>query len=172
MPLVTPNVFVPPDQPVVIDLLSKLVNSQRQPGQKFILVVLPESDNPRIEEHDTVEKLIAAIRGYDKTDCSVFAMLGHRLPITKRPFRFLKTPFGGNIPLFDPTGVDAEEDHGWMGKDPLPDPTMGIPQTPPDDEPEEEVQARQQPPQQVVAPAITVPDDTPPFDNAPPDTGA
>ncbi len=59
--------------------------------------------------------------------------MGTRLPITKGPLRFLKTPYG-NLPLFDPVDESAPEaDHGWMG-DALPDPNLGIPQSAPDAE--------------------------------------
>lgn len=117
-PVPAPPVKLLPEQPAVVDMLQRIINSQRQAGQKFLLLVIPEGDWPRREEYDTIERLIDAIRRRDKTPCSVYAFLGYPLIISKGPFRFLETPFGAKLPLFDPVASgDSETEHGWLGSD-------------------------------------------------------
>jgi hypothetical protein len=110
---------IPPTQPAVLDLVAQIVNSQRKVGEAFHLVVLPEDGFPVVESHNTIEELIRATRARLKAECAVFPFLGYKFAVTKGPFRFLKTPFGANIPLFDAPPDDLEEEpHGWVGSEP------------------------------------------------------
>jgi hypothetical protein len=151
------GMHIPPSQPGVVDLFMRVVDAQRQATQRFCLLIVPEDNYPRFEEFDTVAALVTAIRSYADTDFHLFPFLGTRLPITKGPFRFLRTPFGGNIPLFDMIDENApEEEHGWMGKTALPDIHHGVPTTLPDDEPMESPHAEDPAPPEPVSQPVPV----------------
>jgi len=113
------------DNPALTTLLTQVFNSQRQTGQKFILLVMPEDDWPRTEEFLDVQQLVNRIKELDGQPVHLYAFMGHRLQITKGPNRYLQTPIGA-LPLFDiPAGDTAEEeDHGWVG------PSMDKPEAP------------------------------------------
>jgi hypothetical protein len=111
--------------PAMASMLTQLMNSQRPPAQKFMLVVLPEDDWPRVEEYNDISELIASIQTLLGTPCHLFPFLGNKLTITQGPNHFLLTPMGP-IPLFtlpEPAEDNAVE-HGWVG------PERAMPQPP------------------------------------------
>lgn len=114
-----PMFQAPHDQPAVQDLMRSLIDSQRQAGQSFYLVVVPDDATPRIEEFSTVGAQIDRIIELLGTECALFPFLGHKLSITRGPTRFLRTPFGGMLPLFRiPPPEEAEiEETGWVGRE-------------------------------------------------------
>jgi hypothetical protein len=54
----------------------------------------------RVEEFQNHQDLGARLRNLVGTECQVFAFQGHRCHITQPPFRYIKFPDGGVIPLF------------------------------------------------------------------------
>ena len=118
-PPAPPMFQAPHDQPVVQDLMRSLIDSQRQAGQNFYLVVIPDDGVPRVEEFQAVGAIIDRIIELLGTECALFPFLGHKLGITKGPTRFLRTPFGGMLPLFripPPEEADVDET-GWVGRE-------------------------------------------------------
>ena len=161
---------LPVDNPALTSLLTQVFNSQRQTGQRFILMVLPEDDWPRSEEFLEVQQLVDRVKELLGTPVHLYAFMGHRLQITKGPNRYLQTPIGA-LPLFDiPAGDTAEEeDHGWMG------PSMDKPEAPTSDsmeeDDEEELAEGDATPEAATVPAIESGEpaeegDTPMFDGS------
>jgi len=146
-------------------LVSQVLNANRQVGQKFLLLVLPEDDWPRCEEFDVVTHLVDRIKELLGECCHLFPFLGMSLAITEGPNRFLQTPFGA-LPLFDlpdPSTVDATQ-FGWVG------PEIDRPQAPgaqldeDDDEPPTSTPGSEQAPQPEAPPEEAIAEgDTPMF---------
>lgn len=105
--------------PAVQDLLYQLLNRQKAADQCYYLVVIAEDALPRVEEYLRIEEMIARIREYTEQEVAVFPFLGYYLPISKGPYRYLKTPFGHVLPVFQIPEPDALEfePHGWLGRE-------------------------------------------------------
>ncbi len=119
--------------PAVASLVAQVLNAQRQVGQKFLLLVLPEDDWPRCEEFDTVDGLVSRIKALLGEPCHLFPFMGTQLTITQGPNRFLRTPLGA-VPLFDIPDPDTSDptEYGWVG------PSLAQPGPPPPEDDDED----------------------------------
>jgi hypothetical protein len=85
---------------------------------KFYAAILHADGTYNVEEFETLDLLVARVKGLVDRDVSVFSFAGTRLQISKPPFRHLLTPWGPQ-PLFDPPGENLEpDDSGYLGLDP------------------------------------------------------
>ena len=109
---------LPLHDPAVASLMLTAMNQQRHVGQKFLLVIVPEDNWPRVETHDEIQTCLDAIKELLGSNCHVYAFMGQQMKITAGPNRFLHTPMGP-MPLFDIPTPDAveEEELGWLGTD-------------------------------------------------------
>ena len=58
-----------------------------------------------MHKFDVVEDLIAAFNRLEKSHVFAFAFMGHHLPVSVPPHRYLITPMGP-LPMFTPPSVD------------------------------------------------------------------
>jgi hypothetical protein len=85
---------------------------------RFYAAILHADGVYNVEEFETLDALVARVKGLVDRDVSVFSFAGTRLQISKPPFRHLLTPWGAQ-PLFDPPGDNLEpDDSGYLGLDP------------------------------------------------------
>ena len=107
---------LPLHDPATASLLLATLNSQRQVGQKFLIVVVADDDWPHIHEYEDINTCIEEIKQWIGTNTFVFAFMGQRMPISAGPNSFLQTPMGP-MPLFDiPEAKDfTEAEYGWLG---------------------------------------------------------
>jgi hypothetical protein len=96
-----------------------MIEGGRRVGQKYHIVVLPETEYPRLETFETVPEMIQRIQVLLGDEVSLFPFVGNFMPITKGPHRFLLTPYGP-LPLFHiPTPEELEmEATGYVGPTP------------------------------------------------------
>lgn len=157
--------------PAVASLLKQTLNNQRTQAQKFLLLVLPEDDWPRLHEYEDVNQLITAIKELLGTNCHIFPFLGHKLGITEGPNRFLITPYGP-LPLFDIPEPDqiGEAEYGWVGSSldrPVLPTTDRLEDEEAEDGEDDEDSEVVQPTAEVTVTAEEDPDETPMFDEEP-----
>jgi len=105
--------------PNVAELMKTLVDRQRTADQGYFMVVVPDDAMPRVEQFESIDQLILGIQELENEDVAVFPFLGHYMPISKGPYRYMRTPFGHAMPLFTIPDVDALEfeEHGWLGRE-------------------------------------------------------
>lgn len=95
------------------------VKAAEAPAPKFYLVILHADGDLSLEEHETLQELVARIKKLVNQDVSVFSFSGTQLRISKPPFRHLITPWGPQ-PLFDmDTGNLEPDETGYLGDDPI-----------------------------------------------------
>lgn len=86
--------------------MRRLLNQQSQnKPTAFYLVVCSDDAAPRLHKFDTVEALISAFNRLENSHVFVFAFMGHHLPVSVPPHRYLITPMGP-LPMFNPPSVD------------------------------------------------------------------
>lgn len=107
----TPAAMVSPDV-----LLQMMDLNRRLGATRYFLVSTPDNLYPRLEEFGSLEDLRTAIQQRLETPCFLHAFMGHYLPITAGPHRYLRTPLG-SLPLFAIPEPDTapEAAHGWVG---------------------------------------------------------
>lgn len=121
-------------------LVKRVLNSNRTNSARFLLVVVPDDDNPQLEEFPSVDELVTRLRELIGTPCHAFPILGTRLAITGDTHKQLSTPYG-SIPLFDiPVLAPVDASHAaWLGGKPAV--VITSPQEETEDEYEDEEEA-------------------------------
>lgn len=161
------RVPVRPDNGAMNDLVARLVDAKLQPGMCFYLLVLPEDAWFQLLTFSTVQELIAAINARLGGKFQLVPFLGHHMPITKGPNRFLRTPMG-MLPLFQLGTAVEDEPLGWVGDEPLePEDDMAIPTSEePAEVPQPQPQLQVPPPAPAMAQSTQVADaDVPVFES-------
>lgn len=119
-----------PDDTAIVSMLSRLINTQRAHGQKFMLFYTTSIGDAGVHEFDNIDDLVSKIREYEGEDVTLFPVMGWRMRISKPPMRYLLTPFG-NLPLFEmPTLDNVSDDDAYMGEATVP---MTAPTSSPDE---------------------------------------
>lgn len=87
-------------------VLRRLLNQKQQSkASSFYLLVCSDDAAPKLHKFETVEELIAAFNRLENSHVFVYAFMGHHLPVSVPPHRYLITPMGP-LPMFTPPSVD------------------------------------------------------------------
>jgi len=87
-------------------IMRRLLNQKTQgKPAAFYLLVCSDELSPKLHKFDVVEDLIAAFNRLEKSHVFAFAFMGHHLPVSVPPHRYLITPMGP-LPMFTPPSVD------------------------------------------------------------------
>lgn len=87
------------------------------PAEWHLVVV--DDEGVSVTDFDTPDELATHLKGLTSAAkaASVHVFKGARVPLSKRPFRYLMVPDGPAIPLFDPPTPDVADDNPVVGGD-------------------------------------------------------
>ena len=122
-------------------LLKKLL-ANRGAGERFFVVLTPETEETRLEVFDTPEPWLECMAANCGGRTQVFPFIGHYTPISAGPHRYVKMPNEiGMYPLFgqEDSSTIKFDASGWVGP---PRDTVVIPDSPtPPSSPDEPLEA-------------------------------